>query len=133
MAFTRSGVRSPSAPPTIKSSKIKELETAKWRTCAFKGSLAYHPRSGCLIGCASRNLAHGQRHDPGKAQCPRSTAWGGQPKVDRKARPKGVTLESWAGRVYVEWDPEAPLTPLGQRLFFIEFLKASGVFDALVA
>jgi hypothetical protein len=35
--------------------------------------------------------------------------------------------------VRVEWDPEAPLTPLGQASFFIEFLKASGVFDALVA
>src|SRR5262249_40575946 len=58
---------------------------------------------------------------------------GGQPPVDRKARPKGVTLDSWAGRVRVEWDPEAPLTPLGQASFFIEFLKASGVFDALVA
>src|SRR5215475_203046 len=58
---------------------------------------------------------------------------GGQPSVDRKARPKGVTLDSWAGRVHVEWDPEAPLTPLGQAAFFIEFLKASGVFDALVA
>jgi hypothetical protein len=58
---------------------------------------------------------------------------GGQPPVDRKGRPEGVTLDSWAGRVRVEWDPEAPLTPLGQALFFIEFLKASGVFDALVA
>jgi hypothetical protein len=35
--------------------------------------------------------------------------------------------------VRVEWDPEAPLTPIGQAAFFIEFLKASGVFDALVA
>jgi DDE family transposase len=58
---------------------------------------------------------------------------GGQPAVDRKARPEGVTLDSWAGRVHVEWDPEAPLTPIGQASFFIEFLKASGVFDALVA
>src|SRR5215475_4712919 len=58
---------------------------------------------------------------------------GGQSPVERKARPKGVTLDSWAGRVRVEWDPEAPLTPLGQASFFIEFLKASGVFDALVA
>ena len=58
---------------------------------------------------------------------------GGQPGVGRKARPKGVTVDSWAGRVHVEWDPEAPLTPIGQASFFIEFLKASGVFDALVA
>jgi hypothetical protein len=57
----------------------------------------------------------------------------GQPAVDRKARPKGVTVDSWAGRVHVEWDPEAPLTPIGQASFFIEFLKTSGVFDALLA
>src|SRR5262252_11198538 len=57
---------------------------------------------------------------------------GGQPSVDRKARPKGVTLDSWAGRVHVEWDPEAPLTPLGQAAFFIEFLKASGRADGVL-
>ena len=34
-----------------------------------------------------------------------------------------------AARVRVEWDPEAPLTPLGQASFFIEFLKASGVCE----
>ena len=44
-----------------------------------------------------------------------------------------VTVDSWAGRIKVEWDPRAPLTPLGQASFFIEFLKVSGVFDALVA
>jgi hypothetical protein len=45
---------------------------------------------------------------------------GGQPLVDRQARPQGVTLDSWAGRVHVAWDPEAPLTPIGQASFFIE-------------
>ena len=45
----------------------------------------------------------------------------------------GVTVDSWAGQIKVEWDPQAPLTPLGQASFFIEFLKVSGVFDALVA
>jgi len=59
---------------------------------------------------------------------------GGQLPVDRRARPKGVTLDSWAGRVHVEWDPEAPLTPtIGQASFFIKFLKTSGAFDAMVA
>jgi hypothetical protein len=58
---------------------------------------------------------------------------GEQLRVGKTARPKGVTLDSWAGQVHVEWDPTAPLTPLGQAAFFIEFLKASGVFDALVA
>jgi hypothetical protein len=44
-----------------------------------------------------------------------------------------VTLDSWAGRVHVEWDSEAPLTPVGRASLFIQFLKTSGVFDALVA
>ena len=44
-----------------------------------------------------------------------------------------MTVDSWAGQIKVEWDPQAPLTPLGQASFFIEFLKVSGVFDALVA
>ena len=37
------------------------------------------------------------------------------------------------GRIHVEWDPAAAVTPLGQLPFFIEFLKVSGLFDAWVA
>ena len=37
------------------------------------------------------------------------------------------------GPVRVEWDHEAAMTPLGQLPFFIDFLKTSGLFDALVA
>ena len=58
---------------------------------------------------------------------------GEQPPVAQEAPPAAVTVDSWAGRIKVEWDPQAPLTPLGQASFFIEFLKVSGVFDALVA
>ncbi len=47
--------------------------------------------------------------------------------------PGGVDLDSFFGPVRVEWDHEAALTPLGQLPFFIHFLKASGLFDALVA
>jgi hypothetical protein len=47
--------------------------------------------------------------------------------------PPPVAIDSWAGQIKVEWDPNAPLTPLGQASFFIEFLKVAGVFDALVA
>ncbi len=45
----------------------------------------------------------------------------------------GVDLDSFFGPVRVECDHEAALTPLGQLPFFIHFLKASGLFDALVA
>ncbi len=45
----------------------------------------------------------------------------------------GVDLDSFFGPVRVEWDHNAALTPFGQLPFFIHFLKASGLFDALVA
>ncbi len=49
-----------------------------------------------------------------------------------KAR-AGVVLDTFGGRIHVEWDPAAAVTPLGQLPFFIEFLKVSGLLDAWVA
>ena len=43
------------------------------------------------------------------------------------------TVDTYAGRLHVEWDPNAAVTPLGQLPFFIEFLKTSKLFDDLVA
>jgi hypothetical protein len=43
-----------------------------------------------------------------------------------------VAVDTFGGRVHVEWDPSAAVTPLGQLAFFIEFLKVSGLFDAWV-
>jgi hypothetical protein len=60
-------------------------------------------------------------------------AQGRFPLVEDKGPPQGVSLESCAGPVHVEWDTEAVLTPLGQLPFFIDFLKAAGLFDAFVA
>jgi hypothetical protein len=51
---------------------------------------------------------------------------------ERLARPLGEQpeVEEWstvadtfAGRVHIEWDTAAPVTPLGQLPFFIEYLK----------
>jgi hypothetical protein len=44
-----------------------------------------------------------------------------------------VAVDTFAGRIHVEWDPDAAVTPLGQLPFFIEFLKVSGLYDAFVA
>ena len=41
-------------------------------------------------------------------------------------------VDTFGGRVHVEWNPQAAVTPLGQLPFFIEFLKLGGVFDAWV-
>jgi hypothetical protein len=38
--------------------------------------------------------------------------------------------DTFAGRVHVEWDAAAPVTPFGQLPFFIDYLKQAGLFDA---
>lgn len=43
-----------------------------------------------------------------------------------------VSLDTFGGRIHVEWDPVAAVTPLGQLPFFIDFLKVSGLFEAWV-
>ena len=57
-------------------------------------------------------------------------------EAKRKAlRPpsEAIALDTFGGRIHVEWDPAAAVTPLGQLPFFIEFLKVSGLFEAWVA
>ncbi|HXJ76149.1 MAG TPA: transposase, partial [Candidatus Dormibacteraeota bacterium] len=44
-----------------------------------------------------------------------------------------VPVDTYAGRIDVEWDPHAAVTPLGQLPFFIEYLKQAGLFDGWVA
>ena len=57
----------------------------------------------------------------------------GEAKRKALARQKEtIALDTFGGRVHVEWDPDAAVTPLGQLPFFIEFLKVSGLFDAWV-
>jgi hypothetical protein len=41
-------------------------------------------------------------------------------------------LDSYAGRVHIDWDTDASISPLGQFPFFIYFLKTAGLFDDLV-
>ena len=41
-------------------------------------------------------------------------------------------VDTYAGRLHVEWDSQAAVTPLGQLPFFIEFLKRTKLFDELV-
>jgi hypothetical protein len=48
-------------------------------------------------------------------------------------RPQRVGLDTFAGKVHIEWDPQAAVTPLGQLPFFISFLKISGLYDDFVA
>src|SRR5688572_2405702 len=65
--------------------------------------------------------------------------------VPKKTHPKGenkkhpiaqaidkIPVDTYGGRVYIEWNHETPVTPLGQLSFFIEFLKRTELFDEWV-
>src|SRR5215468_4896934 len=54
---------------------------------------------------------------------------GEQPEVEEWS----TVADTFAGRVHIEWDTAAPVTPLGQLPFFIEYLKQGGLFDGVVA
>src|ERR1700724_4600879 len=54
---------------------------------------------------------------------------GEQPSVEVRS----AIADTFAGRVHVEWDSAAPVTPFGQLPFFIDYLKQAGLFDAWVA
>ena len=57
-------------------------------------------------------------------------------EAKRKAlvsRTEPIALDTFGGRIHVEWDPATAVTPLGQLPFFIEFLNVSGVFNGWVA
>ena len=43
-----------------------------------------------------------------------------------------VVLDTFGGRVHVEWDPSAAVTPLGQLAFFTEYLKVGDLFEPWV-
>jgi hypothetical protein len=43
-----------------------------------------------------------------------------------------VPVETFGGRIHVDWDTDAAVSPLGQLPFFVEFLHVSGLFDAWV-
>jgi len=44
-----------------------------------------------------------------------------------------VAVETIGRRVHVEWDPLAPVTPLGQLVFFCQFLATSGLYAKWIA
>jgi hypothetical protein len=50
------------------------------------------------------------------------------------AGPSGgtISVDTFGGKIQVKWVPDAAVSAFGQMAFFIEFLKASGLFDAWV-
>lgn len=43
-----------------------------------------------------------------------------------------LPVDTFSGRIHVQWDPQAAVTPLGRLPFFIEFLKLGNLFDPWV-
>lgn len=43
-----------------------------------------------------------------------------------------VAIDTFGGRVHVEWEPHAAVTPLGQLAFFIEYLRLGNLFEPWV-
>ena len=47
--------------------------------------------------------------------------------------PQGIHCDTFAGLVHVEWDDQAPVTPIGQLVFFAQFLKTCNLFTPWVS
>ena len=52
--------------------------------------------------------------------------------VNGTSNTDSVVVDTFGGKVHVEWDPQAAVTPMGQLPFFIEFLKVSGLFEKFI-
>jgi len=48
------------------------------------------------------------------------------PKTHSKSQ--NIQCDTFAGLVHVEWDEQAPVTPMGQLVFFTQFLKTCSLF-----
>lgn len=44
----------------------------------------------------------------------------------------GSVVDTFGGTIHVRWDEIAAVTPFGQMVFFVEFLKTAGLWDAFV-
>ena len=53
---------------------------------------------------------------------------GGKPELE-----EGLVIETGGRRLRVQWDPQAPVTPLGQVAFFMQFLAVGGLFSDFLA
>ncbi len=52
--------------------------------------------------------------------------------AEKQSLSTAIEVETFAGKVHVEWDPTAAVTPIGQLPFFIEFLKLGHRFHPWV-
>ncbi len=57
---------------------------------------------------------------------------GGLGTVEEAGDERPLRVDTFGGRVHVEWDRAAAVTPLGQLAVFVDFLKQGGLFEPLV-
>lgn len=50
-------------------------------------------------------------------------------RTEFKGLDEVLAVDTFGGRVQVRWAPNAPATPFGQLAFFIEFLRAAGLYE----
>ena len=62
-----------------------------------------------------------------EGECPPSS-----PSALTSAINEAIELDTFSGKLFVEWDPDAEVTPMGQLPFFINFLKLGGRFEPWV-
>jgi hypothetical protein len=53
-------------------------------------------------------------------------------KATESAIKERIDIDTFGGKVHVEWDPQGAVSPMGQLPFFIEFLKVSGLYDQFI-
>ena len=44
----------------------------------------------------------------------------------------GISAETFGGKIHIEWNPDAEVTPIGQLPFFIQYLKLGDLFKPWV-
>src|SRR5882757_11028189 len=57
---------------------------------------------------------------------------GEQELIVESAGNQGSVVDTFGGTIHVRWDEVAAVTPFGQMVFFVEFLKTAGLWDAFV-
>ncbi len=57
----------------------------------------------------------------------------GEQEIQLKMREiPALVADTFAGKIHIEWDPQAQVTTLGQLPFFIQFLKVGNLFEPWV-
>jgi hypothetical protein len=57
---------------------------------------------------------------------------GEEEMVPKKREISSLVAETFDGKIHIEWDPQAQVTPLGQLPFFIQYLKMGHLFQPWV-